>query len=151
MSKVDDAGHPEDQRQAQADDGIDASQEDSINSQLDEVLNHFSLPLSGTLIEEGPILIHEKRFVNLFLHVCYGRIIYGLFACIRGLDRDFEEVWDYRGAARASDKTEQEKLFFHFLNHGIFPSKLRINLSMPMRETEIHEFLNVFEDYVKKV
>jgi glutamate-1-semialdehyde 2,1-aminomutase len=62
-----------------------------------------------------------------------------------------EEVWDYRGAARASDKAEQEKLFFHFLNHGIFPSKLRINLSMPMRETEIHEFLNVFEDYVKKV
>ena len=61
-----------------------------------------------------------------------------------------EEVWNYRSAAKGSNKAKQEKLFFHFLNHGIFPSKLRLNLSVPMRETEIHEFLNVFEDYVKK-
>jgi glutamate-1-semialdehyde 2,1-aminomutase len=61
------------------------------------------------------------------------------------------EICDYRSALIAVNKKEQSKLFFHFLNNGIFlESQIRGNLSVPMRGKEIHCLLNVFEDYLKK-
>lgn len=62
-----------------------------------------------------------------------------------------QEIWDYRDAIKCVNKVEQEKLFFHFLNGGIFlASTLRGNLSMPMGKPQIHKLLNVFEDYLAK-
>ncbi len=62
-----------------------------------------------------------------------------------------EEVWDYRSAMKAVNKTEQQKIFFHLLNRGIFlESKIRGCLSVPMGRPEIHALLDAFEDYMKK-
>ena len=61
-----------------------------------------------------------------------------------------EDVYDYRTALKGIDREEESRIFFHCLNHGIFlESRVRGCLSTPMKETEIHTLLNVFEDYLK--
>jgi len=81
---------------------------------------------------------------------------YNFEACITGETSFFkihftrEKVWDYRGAMKAVNKAEQQKIFFHLLNHGVFlESTIRGCISLPMERPEIDTLLNGFEEYLK--
>jgi glutamate-1-semialdehyde 2,1-aminomutase len=68
-----------------------------------------------------------------------------------GIHWSTEPVTDYRSAARAN-KSLAYKFFLHVLNNGIFfTTRGGGCLSMPMTDTDVGAFLDVFEGFLQKI
>jgi glutamate-1-semialdehyde 2,1-aminomutase len=68
-----------------------------------------------------------------------------------GIHWSAEPVTDYRSAARAN-KSLAYKFFLHVLNNGIFfTTRGGGCLSMPMTDTDVGAFLDVFEGFLQKI
>lgn len=60
-------------------------------------------------------------------------------------------VTDYR-SAQGQDSTLRQKLFLHFLNHGIYlGNKIVGNISVPMEREELESFTQAWESFLQKV
>ncbi len=68
-----------------------------------------------------------------------------------GIQCSDQPVRDYR-SAQGQDRALRQKLFLHFLNHGIFvPNRTVGNISAPMGRDEIESFVNVWESFLQEV
>lgn len=68
-----------------------------------------------------------------------------------GIQCTDQPVRDYRSAQR-QDPILRQKLFLHFLNHGIYMANKAVgNISVPMARDELETFVQVWEDFLQHV